>query len=231
MLPQLLAGVFRIFISMQESSESGLPQKHNRVRVYIDGFNFFYGINSKLDRATSWNTSTELDLIAFFDQLAIETVGSKITSVNLIMSKPRQNDFLRFSDFHKYHSTLLSEYGSRFIFSNKNTSRQVERKCPQGHVFKKVVEKEIDVQITCNVLEDIRCDRVDTVFLVSADKDFYPLMATVAMSCQVPIYHCFPPGTFNNYQNEASVRRFRASPNFNTIDLNNHKMKYNNHTL
>jgi uncharacterized LabA/DUF88 family protein len=141
-----------------------------RVIVYIDGYNLYYGMREAYGRKYSW-----LDLQAFvhsFLKPGMELVKVKYFTA-IITSSPdsrsRQELYLRALESHC--DKLEIHYG-RFLAKTKMC-----RNC--GTSYPLFEEKETDVKIACQLLNDTHLDTYDCAYVVSGDSDLVPPLAIV----------------------------------------------------
>lgn len=157
-----------------------------RVSVYVDGFNLYYGLRSqKWGRKVKWLDVGKLaaNLIQPSNQALAEThyFTSRISGPP--DRAKRQTIYL---EALEAVGSCVSHYG-HFL------SKQVEcSKC--GHKYTTAEEKMTDINIAIQMLSDAMDDRYDKAILVSGDSDMAPIVEKVT---QPPIGKlvvvAFPP--------------------------------------
>ena len=136
-----------------------------RVIVYIDGYNLYYGLLSKFRGKYKW-----LDLQAFsesFLQTGMELVAVKyFTAITKSTASAKQRQEIYLSALQAHCDKLAIYYG-RFQRKTKQC-----RHCGEQHLGYE--EKKTDVSIACEILNDTHLDRYDRCYLVSGDSDLAP---------------------------------------------------------
>lgn len=140
------------------------PRKQ-RVIVYIDGYNLYYGMRSVFGERYKWldlqalsesflKPGMELITVKYFTAITKKTTGSK----------QRQEVYLKAL---KAHCDKLEFYYGRFLSKNKTC-----RNC--GVTHPSFEEKKTDVNIACQILNDTHADSYDCCYIVSGDSDLVP---------------------------------------------------------
>ncbi|KAA6205371.1 MAG: NYN domain-containing protein [Candidatus Tokpelaia sp.] len=162
-----------------------------RVCFYIDGFNLYHKIAELPNKATPDKSLRWLDLSALAKKLRFRS-DEQIEKVYY---------FSAFADWlpasrqrHKAYVKALEYSGVRVIlgkFKEKGAS------CPRcHHNWKKHEEKESDVNLALQVVQDAYEDIYDRAYIVSADSDMIPAMRMVkAKFPQKEICAVFPPNS------------------------------------
>ena len=160
-----------------------------RVIVYIDGLNLYYGIKSK-----GWNNYLWLD-IHLFSQNLLPYRDQQLEKVRYFTS-------VMFPDPNDQDKTLRQERFLEAIAANSRVCichgahRQRKVRCSKcNSLFKTPEEKMTDVNIAVKLLEDAHDDLFDTAFLVCGDEDLSGAVKSVTSrykNKQVVVY-C-PPG-------------------------------------
>jgi len=159
-----------------------------RIFAYIDGFNLYFGLKSK-----SWKRYYWLDL--------------QKTVQNLL--KPNQVlDYTKYftaritgpPDKQKRQTTYIEalETLPNFqIFYGK--CQHIPRTCRQCDFHEDVpIEKMTDVNIAVELLSDAFRDIYDAAYLISADSDLVPVIATLrSLFPRKRIVVAFPPGRYS----------------------------------
>lgn len=159
-----------------------------RVIVYVDGFNFYYGLKEK-----KWKRYYWLDFSAFFESLLrpyqslVEVKYFSAKSTNPIKSE-RQDLLFSANKLNPKFKLILGKYLKKDTVC-KNCGSDI-------HSFE---EKETDVRIATNIIADAYNNRCDVSILVSADSDLIPpieLLREIKPLQKVIVF--FPPKRFSN---------------------------------
>lgn len=131
--------------------------KH-RVIVYIDGFNFYYGIRS-LGQQYKWLDIESLSQ-SFIDKnedlIAVKFFTAKLNGRS--EAADRQSIYLDALSKHCAKVQIIKGYFAK------------ARKCKHCD-NKNNEEKQTDVNIACEILQDCYEDKFDTAYLISGDSD------------------------------------------------------------
>jgi uncharacterized LabA/DUF88 family protein len=160
-----------------------MEQKKQKVIVYIDGFNFYYGLKSKGWRKYYW-----LDIVKFAEKLLrshqqlIEVCYFSAKPTDLQKSK-RQDAFFQANKLNPKFNLFLGKYLTKDI------------RCKYCHkINHSFEEKETDVRIATAMLADVYQKRCDITMLVSADSDLVPPIERIKeLAPSHKIIVCFPP--------------------------------------
>lgn len=144
--------------------------KKQRVIVYIDGYNLYYGMRTAFGRRYQW-----LDLQALAESLL--RPGMTLISVKYFTaiskgaadSRQRQQIYLKALESH---CDKLEIYYGHFLRKKKQC-----RSCGVRHTF--FEEKKTDVNIACQILNDTHLNRCDCAYIVSGDSDLVPPLQIV----------------------------------------------------
>jgi len=176
----------------------------NRVAVYVDGFNLYYGLKGRYGRRYLW-----LDLQALATSLL--RPAQMLQSVTYFTARVRDDpDALRrqsdYLDALSSHCPLVRIVNGRF--------QEKDRRCrPCGHRWTVFEEKETDVNIAIALVEDAVQDRYDTAILVSGDSDLIPaIKATKRLVASKRIVVAFPP-------NRQSAEMKRVADGFTHVGI------------
>ena len=157
--------------------------RKQKVIVYVDGFNFYYGLKSK-----SWRKYYWLDMVKFAEKLLrphqqlVEICYFSAKSIDNQKSI-RQNSFFQANRLNPKFSLHLGKYLKKNI-----TCKYCHR---INHSFE---EKETDVRIATAMLADVYQKRCDITMLVSADSDLVPPIERIKEIAPAhKIIVCFPP--------------------------------------
>ena len=165
-----------------------------RTIVYIDGFNFYYGLRNKSRIDANWKSFYWIDFVKLSEQFLVN--GETLSKVKYFTAPPlnRQKQS-RQSALFKANSLLNEE---RFeVIRGKYYDKQISCKgC--GISFSKPKEKRTDVNISVNMVGDSALGLVDKIILISADSDLVPPIEFIKKhypNISIKIY--FPPCNFS----------------------------------
>ena len=161
------------------------PSKVGKVKarsiIYIDGFNFYYGVLQ--NTAHKW-----LDLETYFFRLRQDDIIQRIHYFTSPVLGPSQ---------WANQETYLSALGTRLLVTvtcgnhKRKTVKCLVRACTYagGREFTALEEKRTDVQIALQMLEDTYENRAERFILVSGDSDLVPAVNRVkARGKEVVVY-------------------------------------------
>ena len=175
---------------------------NNRVIVYIDGFNLYYGIKEKWNNRYLWLDLKRLSqsLLKGSQQLAaVKYFTSRVSQRPGNSGKwKRQNTFLE---------ALEAIGGIEFYFGHYIDKSVRCRRC--GAEWYGAEEKKTDVTIAVELLCDAQDDRFDTAIVVSGDSDLSPpVTAVIARHPQKRVIVAFPPGRHSSELSTVSTNAF-----------------------
>lgn len=159
-----------------------------RVIVYIDGFNLYFGLKSK-----GWQRYYWLNLQKLAQNLLKENQTLVITKYFTSRVSSPPDKMKRQAIFIEALETLENFN----IFYGKYQPNAVEcKKC--GNIFPKPNEKMTDVNIAVELLTDAFKNRFDKAILISADSDLSaPLKKVKQLFPEKEITIAFPPDRFS----------------------------------
>ena len=179
-----------------------MPKK--RVVVYVDGFNFYYGLKEQCRLIPIWRQAYWIDFVAFFEQFMgadEELVKVKyFTAAPLSIGKrTRQSALFKAND-------LVN--GDRFkIVRGKYINKDITcRNCLT--TFSKPEEKRTDVNLAVHLIGDCALEKVDKIVLVTADSDLVPPLEFIKTNYpdkRVRVY--FPPTNYSSDLKNTSPRK------------------------
>ncbi|MCQ2194175.1 MAG: NYN domain-containing protein [Paludibacteraceae bacterium] len=141
-----------------------------RVTVYVDGFNFYYGLRTKKREDRKWLKSYWIDLVKLFEQFLGEE--QTLEKVIYFTASPLNKDKSARQSAFLNANKLIN--GQRFeIVRGKYLEKAI--KCPNCHyTIIRPEEKKTDVNISIRMIADCVQDKTDIVVLVSGDSDLVP---------------------------------------------------------
>ena len=158
-----------------------------KVIVYIDGFNFFYG----LKKVQSWKKYYWIDLVKLFNMFMRE--DQELTAVKYFSAVPddigkskRQDAFFQVNKENSKFNLILGKYLKKEI-TCKNCN----------YIIHTHEEKESDVRIATQIVVDAYQKNCDVSIVVSADSDMSPVIE-IMKEIGHPLYVYFPPNQYSN---------------------------------
>lgn len=140
-----------------------LSKKIERVIVYIDGFNLYFGMReANLDNCRWLNVEKMVRKLLQPHQELVE--------IKYFTSRVSNNP-----DKQKRQSTYIDAIeaiGVKVFYGNYQDGKEECRRC--GHVWRTAKEKMTDVNIATSMIVDAYNDRYDMVMLISGDSDLVP---------------------------------------------------------
>lgn len=163
-------------------------QKKERVLVYVDGFNLYFGMLEASYDQCKW-----LNLRLLADNLI--KPNQELVGVKYFTSRVGNNP-----DKQKRQTTYIEalESVNVEVFYGHYQSDSVEcKRC--GNIWPKYNEKMTDVNIATHMIIDAYQDKYDTAMLISGDSDLVPPIRAVHDNFnQKRVFVAFPPKRHNN---------------------------------
>ena len=167
-----------------------------RVIVYVDGFNFYYG----LKKNHRWRRYYWLDMVKFFEMFM--KPNQELVYVKYFSAKPdnvdkalRQNAFFQANKENPKFQLILGKYLRKNI------------KCFNcGYWIQTYEEKESDVRIATQIVNDANNHNCDVAIVVSADSDMLPAIE-LALESGAKVFVYFPPFHHSNSLSNISSSR------------------------
>lgn len=152
-----------------------------RVNVYIDGFNFYYGLKNK-----GWKKYYWLDVVKFYEQFIKD--NQELIQLYYCTAKTtnkgqgeRQSKFFQANNLNKKFNLIYGKFLEKTVTFG-------------GKQFKTFEEKQTDVNIAISLIRNIVFDNCDTSIIVSADSDLVPAIKLAKeINPNHKIYVHFPP--------------------------------------
>jgi len=163
------------------------PSSHQRVSVYIDGFNLYFGLRAAGLRPSYW-----LDVHAL--SLALLKPGQNLTAVKYFTARvsPSANDPHQHIRQNTYLEALQTRQDTSLYFGHYLDKSVTCRNCQAR--WNKPEEKMTDVNIAMEMLADAFLDRFDTAILISGDSDLTaPIQKIRALTPAKRVVVAFPP--------------------------------------
>lgn len=181
-----------------------------KVSVYVDGFNFYYGL-----RKNRWRKYYWLDMVRLFESfmrpnqelVAVKYFSARVEDDGKSL---RQNAFFQANQMNPKFKLILGKY------LRKNF------KCKQcGFLNDTYEEKESDVRIATQIVADALRKNCDISIVVSADSDMIPAME-LAMEERHSVFAYFQP-----FQRSSAI----ASMFTNVIRMERYESRFRNSML
>ena len=154
-----------------------------KVIVYIDGFNFYFGLRSKRWRKYYW-----LDMVKFAENLL--RPHQELVEVNYFSARHTHIDKSKRQDAFFQANKLNPKFT---LHLGKFLTKHLECKFCQN-IIHSYEEKETDVRIATTMLTDVYTKKCDLTLLISADSDLVPPIERIKeINPMHKIITCFPP--------------------------------------
>ena len=159
-----------------------------KVIVYVDGFNFYYGLRS--DRR--WKQYYWLDVVKLFEKFM--KPGQELVAVKYFSARPtndpgkntRQYAFFQANKENPKFQLILGSYLSKKITCFR---------C--GNIIHIHEEKETDARIVTQIVSDAYEKKCDIAIVVSADSDMIPAVE-IAQHIGQKVFVYFPPNHYSS---------------------------------
>jgi uncharacterized LabA/DUF88 family protein len=159
-----------------------------RVIVYIDGFNLYFGM-----REAGFDNCRWLDVEALAQNLLND--NQELIAVKYFTSRVSHNP-----DKQKRQSTYLDALytkGVKIIYGNYQDGKEECRRC--NHIWLTAKEKMTDVNIATSIIIDAFQDKYDMAMLISGDSDLVPPIRAVHEHFKDKrVFIAFPPKRNNS---------------------------------
>jgi len=162
-----------------------------RVSIYVDGFNFYFGLKSR-----GWKKYYWLDIVKFFENfIKPHQELVQVTYFSAIpLNKDKHDRQDLFFSANRLNPKFKVELG-KYLPKTKTC-----RNCNSKHVSYE--EKETDVKIAIKMISDVIYDVCDITILVSADSDLVPPIDFIrSYKSGHKIFIYFPPNRFSSNLN------------------------------
>lgn len=158
-----------------------------KVIVYVDGFNFYYGLKKR----ARWKRYYWIDFVKLFESfmredqelVAVKYFSAKVDDLGKSL---RQNAMFQANKENKKFKLILGKYLKK-PFQCFNCHRTI-------HTHE---EKETDVRIATQIVADAYKKNCDIAIVVSADSDMIPAIE-LALEAGQKVFSYFPPFQLSN---------------------------------
>lgn len=162
-------------------------KKKERVIVYVDGFNLYFGIKQAGLTNCKWLDLRKLALSLFKPHQELVTIKYFTSRVNNNPEKQkRQTTFIE----------ALETTGVMVFYGHYQSDTIECKRC--GAVWSSNNEKMTDVNIATQMIIDAYNDDYDTAMLISGDSDLVPPIKAIHQNFENKrVFVAFPPNRFN----------------------------------
>lgn len=162
--------------------------KKNRVIVYVDGFNLYFGMKESGFDKCKWLDVKKLVLSYLTSNQ--ELIEVKYFTSRITHNPPKQ----------KRQTTYLEAIEAQGVSIIYGLYKAKNIECENcGHNWTVSNEKMTDVNIATQLIIDAYSDKYDTAILISGDSDLVPPLKAVHQNFPLKaISVFFPPSRFNN---------------------------------
>jgi len=158
-----------------------------RVIVYIDGFNFYFGLRSN----PQWKKYYWIDVVKLFEMFMRD--NQELIAVKYFSARPddiekslNQNAFFQANKENPKFRLILGKYLKKEI------------KCFKcGNIIHTYEEKETDVRLATQIVTDAYQRNCDVAIVVSADSDMIPAVEH-AIEAGQKVFVYFPPYKYSS---------------------------------
>lgn len=159
-----------------------------KVIVYVDGFNFYYGLRSE----RRWKQYYWLDIVGFFERFM--KPGQELVAVKYFSARPTNNPG---KNTRQYAFFQANKENPKFqlILGNYIPKDITCFNC--GNVIHSHEEKETDARIVTQIVADAYEKNCDIAIVVSADSDMIPAVE-IAKGIGQRVFVYFPPNHYSN---------------------------------
>lgn len=143
-------------------------KKNERVTIYIDGFNLYFGI-----REASFDKCRWLNVRKLAENLL--QAHQELIDIKYFTSRVSNNP-----DKQKRQSTYidaLESVGVKIIYGNYQDGSEECKRC--GNIWRTAKEKMTDVNIATSMIIDAFKDKYDMAMLISGDSDLVPPIKSI----------------------------------------------------
>ncbi len=166
-------------------SKAKINTKKERVTVFIDGFNLYFGINSAYPNFKWLNVYELSQNLLRPNQELISVYYFTARIGNNPPKEQRQNIYL----------SALKSTPTQLIYGHYKSKSKNCRRC--GHTWQTNEEKMTDVNIAIQMMTGAVKNTYDRAILISGDSDLVPPIKTVQDLFNKKVFVVFPPNRHN----------------------------------
>ncbi|MCB9174553.1 MAG: NYN domain-containing protein [Flavobacteriales bacterium] len=163
-------------------------KNYERVIVYIDGFNLYFGI-----REAGFDNCRWLNLKVLIENLLQS--NQKLVQIKYFTSRVSNN-----LDKQKRQSTYIDAIETidvKVIYGNYQDGSEECKRC--GNIWRTAKEKMTDVNIATSMIIDAYKDEFDMAMLISGDSDLVPPIKSIHENFKNKrVFIAFPPKRHNS---------------------------------
>lgn len=170
-------------------------ENKKRVRFYIDGFNFYYGIKRSVKANPRWGNAYWINVVSLCNSfIGPNEVLDKVIYFTASPLDPDQSS--RQSAFLNANKALNNNLFE--VVRGKYLAKQIT--CPYcGATISRPEEKKTDVNISVKMIDDCMKNQTEKVVLISADTDLIPPLELIKSSFpEIKLKVMFPPSNFSH---------------------------------
>lgn len=177
-----------------------MSQEGIRAIFYIDGLNLYYGIREFKMKHLKWLDLKELAEKLLAPKETLSKIKYFTSRISPSSARDRQDTYIAALEA-LYNKLLKVTEGN---FQTKDDTQCSNPKCRERvgyrkrlkcldcqEEFKLHVEKQTDVNIACEMMDDLRKNQFDVAYLISADSDLLEPIKRVALEKSLTV--AFPP--------------------------------------
>ena len=158
-----------------------------RVIVYVDGFNFYYGLKND----SRWKRYYWLDIVGLFEKFMRR--DQELVSVKYFSARPEDAD----QNARQYALFQANKENPKFNLILGKYLRKNITCFNCGNVIHTHEEKETDARIVTQIVADAYEKNCDVAIVVSADSDMIPAVE-LAKAAGQRVYIYFPPNHYSS---------------------------------
>ncbi|MBR0272717.1 MAG: NYN domain-containing protein [Bacteroidaceae bacterium] len=157
-----------------------------RVIVYVDGYNFYYGLKHG---GSTWKRLYWLDIVKFFERMMLP--DQELVEVNYYSACPLDDQQAADNQDVLFSANKLNPKFKLHLGRYKKKKLKCQN-C--GYKIKTYEEKESDVRVATGMLVDMFSQRCDITIVVSADSDMIPSVEIIkSFNPTHPVHAFIPP--------------------------------------
>ena len=157
-----------------------------RVIVYVDGYNFYYGLKHG---GSTWKRLYWLDIVKFFERMMLP--DQELVEVNYYSACPLDDQQAADNQDVLFSANKLNPKFKLHLGRYKKKKFKCQN-C--GYKIKTYEEKESDVRVATGMLVDMFAKRCDITIVVSADSDMIPSVEIIkSFNPTHPVHAFIPP--------------------------------------
>jgi uncharacterized LabA/DUF88 family protein len=157
-----------------------------RVIVYVDGYNFYYGLKHG---GSTWKRLYWLDIVKFFERMMLP--DQELVEVNYYSACPLDDQQAADNQDVLFSANKLNPKFKLHLGRYKKKKFKCQN-C--GYKIKTYEEKESDVRVATGMLVDMFSLRCDITIVVSADSDMIPSVEIIkSFNPTHPVHAFIPP--------------------------------------